>query len=314
MGIKIMDENQPNVMPQVIPPRMVTQGRMPSAPPANPLSKHFRQAAIYIKFPSNGRYWEPGSLEMPENDEVPVFPMTSKDEITLRTPDALINGQGVVDVIHSCIPAVKNAWKMPSVDVDTALISMRIASYGHMMDFESSCPKCGEEHTYGLDLRNMLAAIKCPDYETLMDLQSIQIKFRPQSYFQTTQINQANFELQRYEKLINELGDNDDTLDERSKLITQQVKRLTELSIEVLVNATDYIIDVETQSKIDRRDFIKEFYSNIDSRVINEINDWLGELVKESNAKPQKVNCGSCGEEIELTLLFDYANFFVVGF
>jgi hypothetical protein len=60
--------------------------------------------------------------------------MTTKDEITLKTPDALLNGQGVVNVIESCCPAIKDAWAMPSIDVDATLIAIRIASYGNQMD------------------------------------------------------------------------------------------------------------------------------------------------------------------------------------
>jgi hypothetical protein len=314
MGIKNMDEQHndfppagmPNVTPRIGIPTKPTQSA------GNPLAKHFRQPAIYISLPSRGQFWEPNSLEIPESNEVAVYPMTTKDEITLRTPDALMNGQGVVEVIQSCIPAIKNAWKMPSVDTDVTLIALRIASYGHNMEFEGTCPKCNESHNYGMDLRNLMSTIKCPDYNKIMDLQAVNIKFKPQSYLQTTHIGQAQFELQRYEKMMNQLDDDD--LAEKTKLAGQQVKRLNELAIDVLVNSTDYVIDVESQAKIDRKDYIKEFYNNVDTKVIQEINEWLGELIKDSNPKMQKVNCAGCGEEIELQIIFDYANFFAVGF
>ena len=80
----------------------------------NPLKGYFRRPSIYIKLPSGGNYWPQGMLEMPENGELPVYPMTAIDEITYRTPDALFNGQALVDVIQSCIPAIKNAWAIPS--------------------------------------------------------------------------------------------------------------------------------------------------------------------------------------------------------
>ena len=281
-------------------------------PAGNPLAKHFRQPAIYISLPSRGAFWEPGSLEIPESGEVAVYPMTTKDEITLRTPDALMNGQGVVEVIQSCIPAIKNAWKMPSVDTDVTLMALRIASYGHNMEFEGTCPKCDETHSYAMDLRMLMSSIKCPDYNQIMDLQAVNIKFRPQSYLQTTQVGKAQFELQRYEKMIQQLDD--DNLSEKTKVAGQQVRRLNELAIDILTNSTEYIIDVESAAKIDRKEYIKEFYNNIDSKVINEINDWLGELMKDGNAKMQKVNCAGCGDEIELQIIFDYANFFVAGF
>jgi hypothetical protein len=311
MELKTMDENQSNQSQLPPPPRMGLPAKsLPNA--GNPLAKHFRQPAIYLQLPSKGKYWEPNSLDLGESGELAIYPMTTKDEITLRTPDALINGQGVVEVIQSCVPAIKNAWKMPSVDTDAVLIAMRIASYGHSMDFEGTCPKCSQTSTYGMDLRTLLAAIKCPDFDTIMDLQAVNIKFRPQSYLQSTQINQAQFEMQKYDKLINSMTDED--VEEKTKIASAQVKRLNELATEMLTNATEYIIDVESGSRIDRKDFIKEFYSNIESKVVQQVNEWLGELIKDSSPKMQKVNCADCGEEIELQIMFDYSNFFVVGF
>lgn len=294
--------------------RSLQQRVAPAAPQiaVNPLAKHFRQPAIYMTLPSKGNWWAEGSLDMPVNQELAVYPMTSRDEITLRTPDALINGQGVVDVIHSCVPSIKNAWKMPSVDVDATLISMRIASYGHSMDFDTKCPHCGEENTYGLDLRKLLESIKCPDFDKILDMGVIAIKFRPQSYLQTTQVNQMNFQLNQFDRMINSMGD--DATDERSKLVAEQVIRLNDMGLDLIANATEYIIDSESQTKIEDNKFIREFYGNIDSHTLGTINDWMSELVKDSNIKPQNVDCANCGKEIKLEIMFDYANFFVTGF
>jgi hypothetical protein len=77
--------------------------------PINPLSKYFRRPEIYYKLPSNGRYWPENSIELPVNGEIPVFPMTNADEITLKTPDALMNGAGIVSVIQSCCPNIVDA-------------------------------------------------------------------------------------------------------------------------------------------------------------------------------------------------------------
>ena len=310
-----MDENQsfgpPSAPEQTNTMRMGVPAKG-IAPAGNPLSKHFRQPAIYMALPSKGKYWEANSIEIPESGELAIYPMTTKDEITLRTPDALMNGQGVIEVIQSCVPAIKNAWKMPSVDTDAVLISMRIASYGHMMDFEGTCPKCKETNTYGMDLRTLLGQIKCPNFDTIMDLQTVNIKFKPQSYLQSTQVNQAQFEMQKYEKLISSIDE--DNIEEKTKIAGAQVKRLNELATEMLTNATEYIIDVDSGTKIDRKDYIKEFYNNIESKIAQEINTWLGELVNGATPKMQAVNCAGCGEEIELQIVFDYANFFAVGF
>ena len=71
---------------------------------------------------------------MPPNGEIGIFPMTARDELVLKTPDALLNGASTVEVINSCVPAITDAWEIPSVDMDALLIGIRIATYGENMD------------------------------------------------------------------------------------------------------------------------------------------------------------------------------------
>ena len=92
---------------------MITQPKFKN----NPLAGLMRQPKIYIKLPSGGEFWPKGSIDMPENGELPVFSMTAKDELMIKIPDALVNGQAIVDVIQNCIPSIKNAWSTPNIDL-----------------------------------------------------------------------------------------------------------------------------------------------------------------------------------------------------
>ena len=58
----------------------------------NPLMKHFRQPKLYIDLPSKGLFYPQGTLELTEDGKVAVYAMTAKDEIMIKTPDALLNG------------------------------------------------------------------------------------------------------------------------------------------------------------------------------------------------------------------------------
>jgi hypothetical protein len=100
---------------------------------ANPLSGFMRQPKIYIRLPSGGEFWPAGSLEQTETGEFPVFSMTAKDELMLKIPDAIMSGQAVVDVVQHCMPNIKNAWSIPSIDLDVILIAIRLATYGEKM-------------------------------------------------------------------------------------------------------------------------------------------------------------------------------------
>ena len=111
----------------------------------NPLKQYFRRPSIYLKLPSGGKYYPEGSIDLPENKEVPVYPMTAIDDITSKTPDALFNGIAVIEIIRSCVPNIKDPWQVPATDVDALLIAIRAATNGNMLDVESSCPSCKEE-------------------------------------------------------------------------------------------------------------------------------------------------------------------------
>ena len=150
--------------------------------PNNPLQQYFRQPAIYIKLPSLGQFYPPGTLTTTETGDLPVYPMTAIDEITYRTPDALFNGQATVNVIQSCMPNIINAWAIPAMDIDTILVAIRIASYGHEMEFGTACPKCAAESNRALDLRSVLDRIQMPDYNKSIQTGDIEIYFRPMNY------------------------------------------------------------------------------------------------------------------------------------
>ena len=272
----------------------------------NPLSGFFRQPVIHLKLPSNGRYWDNETLSLPVTGEIPIYPMTTKDEITLRTPDALLNGAGVVSVIESCCPNIIDPWKMPSIDVDAILIAIRIASYGNKMDIETKCPHCQEENTYQVDLNNVLANIKVPNYDEPAIFNGLKIKFHPQKYFSVNKTNQINFEEQRILQTVN-----DDTLsaEEKNTTFTEHMRRLVDLNVKIMVDSTESITTPSGQV-VAEEGFIKEFYENADRNIIKTVRNWLEKAAAEAAIKPMKVSCADCNKELNVAITFDYANFF----
>ena len=278
---------------------------------ANPLVKHFRQPALYIKLTSGGKFWKEGSLELPVTGELPVYPMTTRDEITLRTPDALISGTSVVDVIQSCCPSIKNAWEMPSVDVDTTLIAIRIASYGPTMAIGSTCPKCGAEHDYDVELTSVLGSVSMPDYSKTVELSDgLSIKLKPLTYAQISKSGNIVFE---EEKLIQTLADPDLDPDVRKAKYTEHISKMVELNIETIANCTASITTEEGDIVLDSK-FIKEYYSNSESTVLRKVQETIEELAKSISIKPVDVQCTECETELKLSIDFDYASFFARGF
>lgn len=274
----------------------------------NPLAKHFRQPSIYFKLPSKGQYWPASALELPPNNEIGVMSMTTKDEITLKTPDALLNGQGIVDVIESCCLAIKDAWAMPSIDVDATLIAIRIASYGNQMDFTATCPFCSTTHDYAIDLGRTLASIEVPDYSIPLLVDDLKIHIHPQPYFSLNQTNMIAFEEQQIVRSLSIIEDNPQEAKEK---FDQHIAKVIELNIALLANSTKSI-EVVDGTIVTNIAHITEFYNNADTKIIKKVQGYLTELSEKSAIKPVDVIClnEECAKEFPVSITFDYASFF----
>jgi hypothetical protein len=275
----------------------------------NPLSNFFRQPAVHLKLPSNGKYWREDALDLPVTNEIPVYPMTTRDEITLRTPDALLNGSGVVELIQNCCPNILDAWGAPSIDIDAIIIAIRIASYGNIMDFDNRCPFCNEENTHQIDLTAILDNIKAPDFAAPLKHKSLTFKLKPQHYFSVNASNKYNFEEQQLFKNIDTI----ESEEEKLKFYAEQLQRITDMTIQLVTDSTEYILTPDG-IKVSDAEFIKEFYERAETKVVNLIRDRLKELAVEAEIPRPTVSCSACDKQYEVTLTFDYASFFGKGF
>jgi len=276
---------------------------------SNPLVKHFRQPAIHMKLPSGGKFWPEGTIDLPITGELPVYPLTARDEVTLRTPDALMNGSGVVDVIHSCCPNIKDAWKMPSIDIDAVLIAIRIASYGNQMDVDTACPYCKSENTHGIDLQTTLSNITAPNYAQKLELTGLKIKLKPQHYFGFNKQNIIDYQQQR---LIKALEGPDIDPEVRANEINDSMSKLVDVALDTITNSTDYI-EMDDGTIVNNSEHIREFYKEAASSVVKLIQKQLAQFNTDGGLKPQNAPCNNCGKEYPITLTFDYASFFAVG-
>ena len=271
----------------------------------NPLQKHFRQPAIYLRLPAGGRFWNPKSLELPDSAEIPVYPMTIKDEITIKTPDALMNGQGVVDVIHSCCPSIKNAWDTPSTDLDAIFISIRIASYGSNMDIDSVCPHCGEENKHTVDLIELLDGIQSPAYDPV-ELDDLVFEFKPQTFKNYNDANLVGYEQQ---KLITAITNSELSDEQKVEQFNTIFPKLTDMNITNIVN--NILSITSNGTKVTDRNHIKEFISNCDRKTFATIKETIDQFAEEIKIKSMNSQCVVCTKEYAQELTFDQANFFV---
>ena len=274
----------------------------------NPLKQYFRQPAIYIRLPSDGQFYPDDALNMPANKEIPVYPMTAIDEITYRTPDALFNGQAMYNVIQSCVPSILDPWSIPAMDVDTILISVRIASYGHEMEFGTQCPKCQHTSDQTIDLRQILERIRRPDYSKKIQSRDMEIYFRPMTYRNLNENNQMQFEQQ---KIIQVLPDADMAENEKLTTIGEALKRITDITVHALAQS---IAVIKTPDAIvTEPEFIEDFFKNCDRSLFNQVKDHIIDLKGEAEIQPMKVTCPECQNQYDQLITLDMTSFFGVA-
>jgi hypothetical protein len=273
----------------------------------NPLRQYFRQPAIYLRLPSGGNFYPLGSIDMPPTREVPILPMTAIDEITYRTPDALFNGTAVVNVIQSCCPNIKNAWYVPAMDVDSLLVGIRIASYGHNMEFDTTCPHCNNTSTHALDLRSVLDQMKAPDYTQSIKYRDLEIYFRPMTYKDMNDNNQAQFEEQ---KILQMLPDSTVPDEQKMEVLSAALKKITEVTVGALSQSIDAI--KTPNALVNDNENIREFLQNCDRNLFNQIREHIINIKEEAELKPFELTCDNpeCGKTYMQAVTLDMTSFF----
>ena len=278
----------------------------------NPLQKYFRQPKIYLSLPSNGKYYPAGSLEISENGEYPVFPMTARDEIMIKTPDALLNGQATASVITSCIPAIKDPFNMPSMDLDACLIAIRIATYGEMMEVSIKVPVTGEDKDFDLDLRIMLDQFSNVDYNSAIQLDGMIVNLRPLTYGEFTETSRKTFDEQR---IFNVINDADMAEGDKLATFTESFKKLTDLTILTLEKS---IASIEVgDDVVTDQAHIKEFIANTDQGLFESVTNHIEEQRTKFEVKPLVVDAtpeeieAGVPETYEVPVTFDQSSFFV---
>ena len=278
---------------------------------SNPLKKYYRQPKQFVRLPSNYKYYKPGTIQIPESGEVAVFPMTAKDELLFKTPDALLNGEATVRVIQSCIPAITNAWEMPALDIDTCLVAIRMATYGTKMQVKVFVPKTKIEKDMELDLQAALDRLLSNTYEEQFLYQNMEVTTRPLTYKEFTEAAIKTFEEQRLAAMVQ---DKEMPEEEKIKRFQSSFSKLTDINIQ-MVSASVASIRVDGQVVTDKtqiQEFLentsKEFYQTIIDQSTKQKDNFTIPPV-EMTATPEEIKAGA-PETYKVPVLFDQANFF----
>jgi hypothetical protein len=278
----------------------------------NPLAGHFRSPKLYTSLPSGGAYYSDKVIDQ-GMDEHAVYPMTAKDEMIMKNPDALLNGDAVVQVIQSCIPSVKNARRLFSNDVDAMMVAIQGATFGDDVEVTANCDKCEKECKAILSAEGILTTMtELKDSYEFTTESGLLIKIQPFSYNSAVKAGVASF---RSTRSLQSITDIPDEL-ERVQAFSENFLELAQLNFSLMVDSVrsitvkdgDDIVEVADQKQI------QEFLENCDAGLGREIQTYIEEIGKVGINKRAEVSCETCGTEEDPYVFESEVNFNPVNF
>jgi hypothetical protein len=280
----------PRINSDIINPEIdMTDQTTETQKPTNPLMERIRLPGESFTLPSKGVFYDETILDA-KDAEVHVHPMTTIDEITMKTPDLLFSGDAVGQVFKRCIPQVVDPSKLLAKDVDFLMTALRKISYGDEMQIEymHNCTDA-KTHTYTINVAQFIQNAKRIDPTTLNNVFAVElpngqnVNIRPIRFGDFTKIMQN----------INAEMDEDVT--------PEKVRD------DVISAVADVIVDVDG---VTEREFILEWLQGIPPQYTKLINE---KVDKSSDWGPDfnvSVKCKDCEEEVTFRAPMNPLSFF----
>jgi hypothetical protein len=278
----------------------------------NPLSGYFRAPKLYTKIPSLGRFYSTDVLIMPESNELPVYPMTAKDEVMMKNPDALLNGEAIVQVISSCVPNVKKPRQLLSNDVDALLVAIQGATNGDEIEVTAKCPICGVDCTGIASVESALETMTVLEQSYQFQTQSgLTIEIRPFTYNSSVKAGIANFQSTRSLQSLSNITDELEQL----KAFNESFVRLAALNFDLIVDSIASVSGTSPSGEqfvVADREQIREFMENCESSVGKGVEQYIETVNKIGVNKSVQLICEEHGP-FDQEIGFDPVNFFIAS-
>lgn len=273
----------------------------------NPLKQYFRQFKMYLKLPSGTGYYKPGVVEFTDSGEVGIMPMTGKDELLLKNPDALLNGEALIGLINSCVPAIKNPIELLTNDVDAIVTAIRAVTFNDSLETEMRCPSCSHENSFKMDLGYVLNSMSYLDPEYVVNLDSgLSVFVKPYSFPDILSALHAQFEQSKITKSI----ENDDLSDEqRLKMFSSAFKEIATVTYNLMCKTVIKVVDERNNINVSDPEFIKEFLQNIDKKSVDLISNQIQAINQIGIKRDFMAKCEKCGHEWSSEVDFNPVNF-----
>ena len=277
------------------------------------LKDFYRSPKLYVQLPTGGKFYKEDTIDWPDTNELPVYAMTPKDELTIRNPDALLNGDAVLRLLKSCVPDIKIPENIVAPDMELLLVAIRAASEkDRKFTVNQDCPECSAENSFDLDL-----SVAVQDFEDIgarsdFNLSNgLKVTIKPANYLYSIQtakqmLEQAN--------LLGKITNEDYTHEnERLSNIGKAFEKMAQYNYAVLVNSIDSISIPDSDVVVTDYEEILEFIDNVEAKIGKELDEAVSSVNNGGINKIHKTACPECSHEYEIPVDFDPVSFFLTS-
>lgn len=240
--------------------------------------------------------------------EIPIYPMTAKDELLLKNADSLLNGTAIYDLIKNCAPSIQDPESMPNIDLDAVLLAIRRATYGEYMDItvQHDC-NTDAKNEVRLNLDHFISTIKTIDQvEPIILDNGIKVFVRPVNVRQLLRLNWV-----QYQQIRNLQHAEQNGVDEKAKIdiLQSSYAELTEASVAVVSDCIDTVLLPDATAVTDK-DNITEWVLDLSNTDYKKIENLIMGLSEQGLQKKFQVTCDKCGKEFDSQIDLNPTTFF----
>lgn len=294
---------------------------------ASELKNIYRVPKININLPSGKDFYHKDTVNLSIDNSLPIRAMTARDELMLKSPDALLNGDCLVHIIQSCVPEISDPKQLLAPDVEAILLGIFYASYGPKIEFKAKCPTCEHENHFEVEIRHILdtaSILSLPasvekDLGTINNIPTKIITFVKPYTFETNTRHQL--QLFEHSKMLQVLSDDKSEDEKKLAVFNECFAKIVNIKFENVVQCINHIeIHEQINSEwrvntITNSEDIEDMIFNADSALVEPIIEKIDHLNESGVKNDFDAICQNtkCKHEWNARVEFNPVNFFVKG-
>ena len=268
----------------------------------NPLLERLNKLpGTTIRLPSKGLFYVNGELDAECKDgEIQLSPMTTTDELMMRSTDMLFQGTAIDNVLKRCSPQIKKPLELFVADIDYILTQLRKISYGSHIPINYECDCVTDE----AEKKKMKEA---GDTEYLIPIENL--------IQHTKELDPKNFNKQFNVKLTN-----------GQHVILQPLRFIDFIKIQQMEdpsllkdieNVKEYVAAnftsvTKSVDEITDKEMIKEWYKALPRLDAERIKNKLNKMDSWGIEFKHSITCRKCKKEKEITSHLNPVYFFML--